>query len=873
MANGPVLSTASGGKVYVGSETRDSLSILDVLYANQFEGVYFDPIGFEQTEEDFYRGAPPKWLNFHISEQAKSNSTQTPLVERDGYYKLVQQIRQRSQSPGISTVKLFHQQGCGGTTLAMQVLWDLRKRFRCAVLTGSTSDITNVAKEVVHLFTAGSQGHQNTVLLLLNDEEILENLQDSIMMTMAEQEIVTQKHMPVVILLCCVRKEAVLQSDHVVLKRALSETEKQKFNEKKEELSRRYSDKYQEFHGFNIIQTNFSQAYVRQACMVFSEVRRANRPLKNQLAAFLSLLSAYVPDSYLLESQCLDFFKHDDSIHGHLSLEDRMQPFSHLIITYQQDKTSERRVRMAHPMIAQCCTELMAEAGVTRSDTARNLLTCLCRAEFPPYLLGFVKDMLTKREIKEQDPTSSTKTKEDKEWFSRLILDIQDTEDNAQSASVLKLASNKFDENPFFPQALARFYYLKLKDFNRAEMWANKAKKRDPQNSFVADTLGQVYKKHLNYLNHLRDKEVPPKPRKILQLAMKAIEAFKHEDELAENECGPDMKGEGMTKVSHVFNTSGQFGYLQVCSLLHDLLVRQNQTWRKVLTKDVSMGSVLDSLGDNKLFRFHDLINNLRDDVKEKCDFLNAFLTYSKPDMQKENQSFFREDVSSCYMKYMNHPLPDLVMEIMNKFEDEMGESVSLRDPETPEPYTVDTNFNLMQLTVKMNKFYECAYAKYFRPRYIRPLFYLGKDKAASRIIPTKLEHFLLENEDATVDLINNMMSKDKIFRDLRLQENLLKFHGVVKKYSLFTTIGGMEIKVKAHKRDSLWFPREVSFYLGFTIRGLLAFGIQTKPSENRPPKRCASCGSDMAESKTDSCKWTAATPKRTTLNHAPTYR
>ncbi|GAA6222695.1 sterile alpha motif domain-containing protein 9-like [Lates japonicus] len=120
------------------------------------------------------------------------------------------------------------------------------------------------------------------------------------------------------------------------------------------------------------------------------------------------------------------------------------------------------------------------------------------------------------------------------------------------------------------------------------------------------------------------------------------------------------------------------------------------------------------------------------------------------------------------------------------------------------------------------------------------------------------------------------MMSKDKIFRDLRVQENLLKFHGVVKKYSLFTTIGGMEIKVKAHKRDSLWFPHEVSFYLGFTIRGLLAFGIKRKPSENRPPKCCASCGSDMAESKTDvkqdSCTWTAATPKRTTLNHAPTY-
>ncbi|KAF1380795.1 hypothetical protein PFLUV_G00167700 [Perca fluviatilis] len=355
MANGPALSTARSGEM------------LDVLNANQFEGEFIDQEVVKQAEENFYRGGPPKWLNFYISEQAESDGTGTPFITRDGYDKLKEQILQQKKFPGISTVKLFHQPGCGGTTLAMKVLWDLRKTFRCAVLTGSTSDITNVAKEVVHLFTAGSQ--QKTVLLLVNDEQILENLQDNIMVKIAEQQRV--KRMPVVIFLNCVRKDALLQnSDHVVLQKELSNTEKQKFDEKNKELCRKYSDKCNQFHGFNIMHTNFSKAYVEQVCEVFSTIRRTNKPKKTQLAAFISLLNAYVPGSYLLESQCLDFIKHDDYINGDFSLEDRMEPFSHLIITFQE--ASGKKVCMAHHMIAQCCTELMVEAGVARSNTAKN---------------------------------------------------------------------------------------------------------------------------------------------------------------------------------------------------------------------------------------------------------------------------------------------------------------------------------------------------------------------------------------------------------------------------------------------------------------------------------------------------------------------
>ncbi|KAK6291847.1 hypothetical protein J4Q44_G00376320 [Coregonus suidteri] len=207
MANnkGSSLSNARGREIYVGREFRDSISLLDVLYANEFEEEDIDSAVAKKTEADFYRGAPPQWLNFYWDERATSVDKTTPFIKRDGYSELIKNIQKRRKRDLTSTIKLLHQPGSGGTTLAKQVLWDMRKKLRCAVLTGPTSDITAIAKQVIHLFTAGSQRNQTTVLLMLEDERIQQNLQDAIMKEIAERNITT--HVPVVIILNCVQHE------------------------------------------------------------------------------------------------------------------------------------------------------------------------------------------------------------------------------------------------------------------------------------------------------------------------------------------------------------------------------------------------------------------------------------------------------------------------------------------------------------------------------------------------------------------------------------------------------------------------------------------------------------------------------------------
>ncbi|XP_040038406.2 LOW QUALITY PROTEIN: sterile alpha motif domain-containing protein 9-like [Gasterosteus aculeatus] len=891
-------------------ETQQSLSLLDVLCANQFEGKSFPPELLRETEESFYRGAPPKWLNFHISEQGGSGGARTPFIARDGYDALVEKIRHaRSKLQGTSTVKLLHQPGCGGTTLAMKVLWDLRRTFRCAVLTGSTSDAAKVAEEVVALFTAGSRRGNNTVLLLVNDETLLENLKDGVRARIAQGPIST--YVPVLILLNCVRKDDVRQGDHVVLQKALSEEEKLKFDAKKRELYEMYGERCHRFHGFNILQTNFSPAYVEAACSVFKPTKRADRPRKTQLAAFLSLLNAYVPGSFLPEWQCQDFLQRDaDRRRGDFSLEDRMEPFSHLLVVFQRDERADGKVRMAHPLIARRCTELMAESGVTRSDTARNLLTRLCKDQSPPHeVVGFVKGMLTKRGLKPRrrnktpGPANAADTQEDEERYARLILDIQRMESGRQSASVLKAASNLFDGDPFLPQALARFYCTELKHYNLAELWAERAKLRDPRNSFVGDTLGQVHK------NRLKNTAGSLGPLAVLQLASRAIEAFKDEEKLAENERGEDMRGgrrhQSLAAFQHQravrlfaalqrrVSPSGRAGgYLERGSHQESGLGRRPGITRRRAAHPIQGSDRQPQGGDER-----------------KCAFFNKYLTYSKPKL-KDDPDYISAGSSECYENFVGSYPPEdlkrtgavLIQRLKKKkvytsaavlscLESECRESdlkeittwweeifrqkesinyiVSLvvrtnadaafpsdrkrlselkqKMPEilndSPELHMLTLllcwpadgearcALDLGQLLRRMKRSFEVAYEMHLRSRRLRPLFFVGNGKGLDRMVHRKvLENLLLEQSQETKQ---DPWSGERMFHDPEVQARLVKVEGVVRNYRLFATVGGAGVELEANNQDSLWRPRRVSFYLGFTIRGPVAFAVQTDKKGN----------------------------------------
>ncbi|XP_014011897.1 sterile alpha motif domain-containing protein 9-like isoform X2 [Salmo salar] len=972
-SKGPSLSNSRGSNIYVGSEIRDSISLLDVLYANAFEEEDIDSAVAKKAEADFYRGAPPQWLNFCWAERPMSADKTTPFIKRDGYTELIQNIQKRRKGDLTSTIKLLHQPGSGGTTLAKQVLWDMRKTLRCAVLTGPTSDISAIAKQVIHLFTAGDQGQQNTVLLLLNDVCIQKNLQDAIMKEITDRNITT--HMPVVIILNCLRKAVIKQEDrnnsrHVILRMELSEAERQQFEEKQIEISRSYGNEHKQFHGFNIMQEKFCGDYVKETC-AFLNVRKKRRPKNSQLLAFLSLVNAYVPGSHLLQSQCQAFLGHQD---GYRSFEQRMEPFTHLIVTFPSKQGQDKHVRMAHPLIAQQCFELLASAGVTRSDTARHFLTDFCVEEVQQHLMSVIKDMLTKREITVDDQqnaewkqdmlTKGEMGEERKGKFSRLIQDIQDTEgkeSKSNCVSVLQLASNKFKQNPFFPQALARFFYIVKRAYSKAEKWAKIAKDRDPNNSFVADTLGQVYKNHLmsrvkveqssfrisKEQGSIRvpkeqgwDRVTKPQgsfkvpeelgsisAQEILQLSTMAFEAFKDEEKAAENEQGADTQYDGINNVSHIYNNRGLFGYLQVANIVFDSLVSLDKNWQKVLTMEISADSFFISIGQKKLFKYKPLIISLRDEVERKCEFFDGYLTYSKPSKKENEPHYFQTDVKNCYHKYVGTCKPihsesaidvplqklkeemaiafpgllccldkgydegrEVIKKEWEKKKDGDGENnasqnfilaniilseVEAASPmltslpilkrilernllanlsnQTPEFYflvlllfwpeehkKMDFNIDLNKCVLEMQESYKNTYKKHLRSRYLRPLIFLGKGEGLSRLVHrSKIDNLLVEEKpmarpQARQDFTSQKWSSGEVWREPSVQDLLLPVNGVVRQHRVFACINGKEIKVCADQQSKVWKSGDVCFYLGFTIRGPVAYDIHY-PSHSGP--------------------------------------
>ncbi|XP_058240137.1 sterile alpha motif domain-containing protein 9-like [Hemibagrus wyckioides] len=633
-----------GGQIPLQTKDRDCLSNLDVVWANKYEGETISPINAKNMELKFYKGAPPQWLNFYWAE--KENS---PFVKRDKYQELLTMINKtKNTSWSTDHINLFHEPGSGGSTLAMQVLWDLRKRFRCAKVLDSTTDAKATAQEVLRLFKAGGLENQNTVLLLLDnkytsdDTSFRESLEEKLCDEMKVTKITTT--IPVVIILNCLRqRDNAKTKRNISLHLTLSTEEHNNFDSKLNDIIQKHGDRHAELYAFNIMQSKDRASYVEKVCRIHT-LRKKRRPRKQQLLAFLALINSYVPGSDLPLEICELFIKKNAD---NFSLETHMQPFTDFLVIFSTSEEGTRsediHVRLVHPMIAHEFLRLLTEAGVTRSDTTLKLLRDICRNDMTPCLEKIIiKRLLTKRECSLTEQDKSSKGTQDK--FSKLLLDIEQMENKSICIAVLKRASKIFKTDPFYPQALARFYYIELEAYESATHWAKMAIRRDERNSFIRDTLGQVQKNYLKR-NH------GASARKILQLGKQATNAFKDEQEFAEKEEAPEMPG--MPGTATIFNTRGIFGYMQVANIIFGYLTKADNEWAKVLTKETNPHCFLNSYEKGMCQIYKSLIKCLRDEVEDKFEFFEWYLLYSKPSIHKDEPAYFRPEVYECYSKFV----------------------------------------------------------------------------------------------------------------------------------------------------------------------------------------------------------------------------
>ncbi|NXC16304.1 SAM9L protein, partial [Corythaeola cristata] len=654
---------------------EDSMAALEILCENECKdtGIEKDADKFKnflkEREEDFYRGGKVSWWNFYFS----SENYTSDFIRRDSYEKLEHLILSSSnsdiQSP-VKVINLYHHPGCGGTTLAMHILWDLRKRFRCAVLKNKSSDF---GTQLTTLLTCGANNSTGylPVLLLVDDFEEQENvyfLQKEIQVAITEKCL--QYVTPLVIILNCMRSQNPDESstinflNSVSLKHVLSEKEKRAFHQKLKYIEKMHQNP-DNFYSFMIMKENFDPKYIEKVTKnTLRNLNTASKPAK--LVCYLTLLNSYVRTSTVSISLCEDFLGISSQEIGCSKdkLIEKMGICSNILIYDQvHDYMRYKGLRIIHPLIASyCLTELKLTYDMPKSEITLQLLkedlfykTSLKQDK----LTHDIQTLLITRQRKEHGDESDT-------LFSPLIEDIHREEKCSNVEHVLQQASARFEQNALFCQALARYFYIKEKQFDSALYWAKAAKQRAPHNSYISDTLGQVFKSKVRYYVEYEAKSevlTAEKLNYLLEFAAKASQAFRESQQQAEDADEQYLQQRKLKRKFQTYNTAGYQGEIETGLYVIDVLwhVPFFSKKRKNMTMYLSGNSVLNVDNPNTesdmfkvLEHYSSFLCSLRSQLKKAFDFFEDYFVFFKTQTNEKEmvEKKLYEKVQECFTKY-----------------------------------------------------------------------------------------------------------------------------------------------------------------------------------------------------------------------------
>lgn len=674
-----LLPSSGSSSVVLKQKDRDLLTALDILCLNQCEKVYDENSPEFQdfrikTEEEFYRGGKVKWWNFYFCDKDKEK----PFIKRDKYDKVKKMIRSQLRDSNMCVLlNLFHHPGCGGTTLAMHVMWDLRKEFRCAVLKDKTHP-QEVASQIIKLMKLES-GKPSPVLLLVDDskeKEIPYDLVNCIRKAVEDSTNTTldDARNCKVIILNCVRshspkeqykQQSTTQSQFITA--SLTPEEQREFEKKLEELKEDH-EKPENFYSFMIMKSNFDEKYVdditRNTLENFDVSTKEGR-----LFAYLALLNTYVSESEISLSLCEDFLGMKVIRWQEESVLDRMKPYSNFLIIDTVEEWGEYKgIRILHHTIASACLKELEERHELKvCEIVMEMLHCdlfFSAAVVKDRFMRSFRQMLVERQRK--------KDGDERESFSRLIDKINNQEGRKTVQKILEMAASRFPTTASIPQTLARYLYNK-DDFTEALKWAETAKKLSKK-PYTCDTIAQVYKNNLKFNIEREKKETSHNPEDLdtnIQLADNAIRAFQSAQELADREEElhkevADGQSEDDSRKSYTIY--GYVGVLDIVFLLFEILGRlsffdENDPSKKQYLQSFLKGSMPitsvykeDTETNDRyveILKQHEkFLVRLKTEIKEQFELLCRYFTYIKKDSEYDSKN--HKTVCKHYKKYVD---------------------------------------------------------------------------------------------------------------------------------------------------------------------------------------------------------------------------
>lgn len=569
------LSVSTKGVCILARPDEEKMHSLEVLCENQCDSTGLQDLAKEEIEEietTFYRGGKVCWKHLWLAEKNLCEN----FIEREAC-KDVETILNNIGNPvrlPVARIKIVHQPGSGGSTVARQILWKKRKELRCAVVKSSFPVMTVCEHAVIlRQYDEKDMNQCLPVLLLIEDcdDEYIDDLRHELMKAMASMKILSLK--PCFILLSCKRDNApenllrFSMHETVAITHKLSEEEKMKFATKVEKLQKQFSP--ESIIIFILMSQEFVKEYVEN--FVHNTMLKVDHSSNvTRLMRYVALLNCYVQNSYISFSHCeaflgLEPYTTQSSPLRKFNFNNCLNEQARLIFIERMDPvTFINCIHIIHFRVAEEILKQLPE--YPQSQIAMDLLQenvlflhRFGRDEF----LGFVRDLLfRRRKISRGDGVDS--------YLSPLIEHVCNVEKQQEKAvKLLEAAYERFDKDPFLAQQLARLHY-KYEKFEEAKHWAETARSQLPKDSFILDTEGQVYKKWffslldkknnaepLHNAEPLDSAEPIDKVAEYLEYAIKAMQCFQAAQKAAKAEMD-------------TMNNAGYFGEVEVgCRLLH----------------------------------------------------------------------------------------------------------------------------------------------------------------------------------------------------------------------------------------------------------------------------------------------------------------
>lgn len=602
---------------------EETMSSLEILGVNQCEGSAEDiKSKKEEIEKDFYRGGKVTWMNFWLAEVREVGE----VIQRDAYHEVISLLEDflklSSDQMPVKCINIYHCAGSGGSTVARQVLWKYRKSLRCAVVKTSLN-VNTVSKHAVMLWEYDEKDPQKClpVLLLIDDceREYLEELKHELETAVNTRK--TAHGIPCFILLSCRRchnpekmsKGSPLLSVSVTHK--LSAEEKTQFKGKRQKLEHQFKPNL--ILTFVLMSEGFEHQYVKNFVqhllqdIVFSSV-------DTQLIRFVALLNTYVENSYISQSHC------EALLHLQLSIsrerfrqhtfENSLSEQAKLVFIHSRDETTNIKfIKIIHQVVAkEILHQLLGNKPQSNLalELLRNDVLFNNRFERVAYR-KFLQNLFIRHYKISRGDKSDT-------HFSPLIEHVRHKEKPENAIELLLEAYKRFTQDALFAQQLARLYYWHEK-FDQAECWAETAATKMPNNSYILDTKGQVYKRWFTAKGKQLTEKTPESTADAIETALKAIKCFQKCQMVAVQE-------------TETMNNSGFFEVVEVgCNLLEfisSLEVFQNKPGDHTELQKYLLTEHIPKEIEAPWEQFHYKLRNLRLTMHEALEWISEELNY-----------------------------------------------------------------------------------------------------------------------------------------------------------------------------------------------------------------------------------------------------